>query len=209
MPGLGAAFSNPDLLNEAYPAGFARTDLPELTNRTAPLDVYVEVDAYLPGCSPPLDIIKGTLVSLLTGQTPERHDLPVCAECPRSAAKGAPSQLKRIIGEIPEDDICLLTQGYVCLGSVSRAGCNAPCTTAGIPCLGCRGPTDRILTDKSHGVIHDLVRRISHFTGLSPEAIEAQVHDQVHVLYMYTMSVPEMRLKQRENVSKLIHRISV
>ena len=32
--------------------------------------------------------------------------------------------------------------GQICLGPVTRGGCQAPCPVAGMGCWGCRGPTD-------------------------------------------------------------------
>ena len=39
-------------------------------------------------------------------------------------------------------EICLINQGYLCVGSSTRGGCRALCTRPGHPCVGCRGPSD-------------------------------------------------------------------
>ncbi len=51
--------------------------------------------------------------------------IPVCAECPLYV----------------ED--CLVKKGLPCLGPLTVAGCGAPCTREGSPCIGCRGPITR------------------------------------------------------------------
>ena len=35
---------------------------------------------------------------------------------------------------------CLFDLGQLCLGSITRAGCDAPCPAGGLGCFGCRGP---------------------------------------------------------------------
>lgn len=209
VPGLGAAYSTLDLIARAYAEEFAPQDMPVLEDRVLPIDHYVQVDYYLPGCPPPQSILKTTLEKLIAGEKPPRVDLPVCAECRRVVTQQAQVEIKRTVNTIPEPEICLLSQGYVCMGSVSRAGCNAPCTRAGVPCMGCRGPIDRVFTERTHGILHDLTRRISHYTGKSEKEIEKKMPDMLHTLYTFTLAVPEMRRKDSENVRNLIHRIHV
>jgi coenzyme F420-reducing hydrogenase gamma subunit len=36
--------------------------------------------------------------------------------------------------------VCLFEKGRLCLGPITRAGCDAPCPTGGLGCWGCRGP---------------------------------------------------------------------
>jgi F420-non-reducing hydrogenase small subunit len=208
IPGLGSAFASRELIEEAYSPSFLPEGIPALEARVSPIDQFIHVDAYLPGCPPPLRILGEALKAIIKGETPERHDLPICAECPRGAETSV-GILKRTLTDIPKSADCLLSQGYVCLGSVSRGGCGAPCPAVGVPCLGCRGPIDRIFTDPSHGIIHDLVRRISHFTDQNYKDVESRVLDQLHCLYAYTLSVPEMRSKNNENIAHLIHRNKV
>ena len=49
--------------------------------------------------------------------------------------------------ELPE--ICLINQGFLCIGSSTRGGCRAPCPRAGHPCVGCRGPSNVLIERES------------------------------------------------------------
>jgi len=45
---------------------------------------------------------------------------------------------------VPDPQTCLLAQGLLCLGSATRAGCDAKCIRGNMPCTGCFGPTSRV-----------------------------------------------------------------
>ena len=209
VSGMGSSFTTADILANAYGTDFVPEDLPALEPRVTPVDAHVTVDYYIPGCPPPVGLLKDTLVSLLSGQKPKRVDLPVCAECKRTVKKHLQSEMKRLADTLPDPEECLLSQGLVCLGSVSRCGCGAVCTHAGVPCRGCRGPIDRVFIEPTHGILYDLTRRISHFTGKKVSDVEADLKDVLHTFYQYTLSVTEMRRKDAEHVHRLINRIKI
>jgi len=89
------------------------------------IDQYVKVDAYLKGC--PIDknelveFIKGTLLDI----RPYLRPHSVCVEC-----------------KLKENPCLFLTDGKVCLGPVTSAGCEALCPSYNRPCEGCRGPAN-------------------------------------------------------------------
>ena len=209
ISGIGSAFTTAELIANSYGVDFAPDNLPELELRVTPIDAHVTVDYYIPGCPPPSGILKDTLISLLSGEKPRRVDLPVCAECKRTVKKHLQPELKRLADTLPDPDECLLSQGFICLGSVSRCGCGAVCTHAGVPCRGCRGPIDRVFIEPTHGILYDLTRRISHFTGRKVAEVEVKMQDTLHTLYQYTLSVPEMRCKDSEHISRLLQRVKV
>jgi F420-non-reducing hydrogenase small subunit len=209
VPGLGSAFQVLEIITEVYDIDFTPENIPGLTQRLSPIDSYVEVDYYLPGCPPPPDLLKNSIEKLLTGQDPPRYDLPVCADCDRVVKKKLDATINRTANSFPDDEECLLSQGYICLGSVSRSGCGAPCPHAGVPCMGCRGPIDRVFTEPTHGIFHDLTRRLSHFSGKPEEEVITNLKDLLHTLYIFTLSVPDLRQKDTDEVSNLIARIRV
>ena len=129
-------------------------NIPPLLDKCYALDEFVDVDIYLPGCPPHPDWITAAVLALLEGKTefkmPERS---VCDTCPtiRERKKGF-EDIKRVL-ETPQFDPdkpldemrCLLEQGFICLGPVTRAGCGGKgkpprCLSTRMPCRGCYGP---------------------------------------------------------------------
>jgi F420-non-reducing hydrogenase small subunit len=181
--------------------------LPPLRPRLVPLDAHVEVDYYIPGCPPPSDHLSAILLALATGKEPPRFETPVCSECGRTAGPEPLEALARPFSKVADAEKCLLVQGILCLGSVTRGGCGAACTGANVPCAGCRGPTDRLLLDSRHGIYRDIVSRISHLLGLSLGEVEEELADLPHTLYSYALASQSLRRKDAERVSQLVYRI--
>jgi F420-non-reducing hydrogenase small subunit len=129
-------------------------NIPALLDKCYALDEIVDVDIYLPGCPPHPDWITAAVLALLEGKTefamPERS---VCDTCPtiKKGKKGLPD-IKRMLQspefdpDKPIDEMrCLLEQGFLCLGPVTRAGCGGKsgyprCISTRMPCRGCYGP---------------------------------------------------------------------
>lgn len=88
-----------------------------------PIDVFVTVDFYIPGCPIDADQFFYCFAHFLHDNTPSLPDYPVCAEC-----------------RWKEND-CLLLKDILCLGPLTASGCGAKCPTHNLPCMGCWGPT--------------------------------------------------------------------
>ncbi|MBF0585747.1 NADH:ubiquinone oxidoreductase [Prosthecochloris sp. N3] len=86
----------------------------------------VKVDFSIPGCPVSKDEVERIVVSIATGAMISLPKYPVCVECKQQL------------------NTCLFDLGEVCLGPITRAGCNAVCTTGKTACLGCRGPAEDI-----------------------------------------------------------------
>ncbi|RLI27650.1 MAG: F420-nonreducing hydrogenase [Candidatus Hecatellales archaeon] len=141
---LDSAFKAAYVENLSTVDGFRPTkDLPETKPHALPISEVVKVDYMIPGC-PPRDItIENVLTALLSGEQPKLPSTTVCDECPKKKTGKPPERLRRLHEPVPDPDQCLLEQGFLCLGPVTRAGCKAECPAANIPCDGCYGPSDK------------------------------------------------------------------
>ncbi|MDD2604985.1 MAG: methyl viologen-reducing hydrogenase [Desulfobacterales bacterium] len=162
IPALSNAYSPEEILHRYYTT--ETTDAPErhpdmnivppLLDRCYALDEKIAVDIYLPGCPPHPDHIFSALTALVEGKTPVLPGKSVCDVCPtRREGKGQLKKLKRFLEapvyadpDAPLDEMrCLLEQGFLCMGPVTRAGCGGidgppRCIAARVPCRGCYGP---------------------------------------------------------------------
>jgi sulfhydrogenase subunit delta len=128
-----------------------------------PISAVIQVDAIIPGCPIDrfefLDVVKNVLL----GKTPAIPDYPVCVEC----------KLK--------ENICLFDKGGVCLGPVTRAGCDAICPTFGTGCEGCRGlipnPNENAMKDvlqEAGLTVGQLLAAMTMFNAYDSAQIEGQ-----------------------------------
>lgn len=206
--GLGNVHAAKTLLDTAYQ--IKKPGVPGMIPRLVPIDEFVAVDYFLPGCPPTEKLLTDFLTALIEGQEPKANDLPVCAECERRVNGAFSRELKLINDAIPEEKTCLLQQGYVCLGSVTRAGCGALCPHVGHPCDGCRGPSHKVLLHPSHGIYIDLVRRRSHYLGISEAEAKRELDAFIGPnLYRFTMGSSLLRRRNMDKVSAFIHRVNV
>jgi F420-non-reducing hydrogenase small subunit len=128
--------------------------IPPLLDRVYALDEKIKVDVFLPGCAPHPDQIFNALTALLTGQPLALPDKSVCDQCPtKREGKGQVKEIRRFLKapeyKSPDEPLdqmrCLLEQGLLCMGSVTKAGCGGDkiiprCIGARVPCRGCYGP---------------------------------------------------------------------
>ncbi|MFX1562080.1 MAG: F420-nonreducing hydrogenase [Promethearchaeota archaeon] len=117
--------------------------VPQILPDDLRLSDVIKVDFVIPGCPPHPDEIARVLTAFLAGETPTLSTKSICDECPLEKLTEPPTQLRRI-HEIPEPGKCFLSQGFLCMGPATRAGCNAECTNRGMPCTGCRGPAETV-----------------------------------------------------------------
>jgi coenzyme F420-reducing hydrogenase gamma subunit len=118
-----------------------------------PIEAVIPVDFAIPGCPIDRNEFIAVVKALLLGKKPPIPDYPVCVEC----------KLK--------ENICLFTQGKVCMGPVTRAGCGAICPTYGQSCEGCRGfisnPNDssmRHVLEENGLTVEDVTTMYTMFT---------------------------------------------
>lgn len=161
IPALSNTYGNDDILERYYStmttdqvAERPKEGIPALLEGSYALDEHIKVDIFLPGCPPHPDQVFEALVALLEGRAPNLLDSSVCDTCPAvRKGKGEVKKLKRFL-TAPEvkdyanplvDFRCLLEQGILCMGPVTKAGCGGDqvhprCISALVPCRGCNGP---------------------------------------------------------------------
>jgi len=183
---LGNLSSARELIEKAYSIMDSKR-LPELKDLMYPIDHFVDVDYYIWGCPPMPLLIVHTLKSILTGKKPERHRRVVCTECSRKIVPAKIERLYDIYEKESDADICLVSQGFVCLGSLARNGCGAPCPRAGFTCFGCRGPPDSFLY-RSRDMYALLVNVISRRTGISQENVRKELHRNPFIFHTFIFS---------------------
>ncbi len=118
------------------------------TTDARPLSALVKVDYELPGCP----LVRGEFLRfvkcILAGRPFHTPNFAVCVECKQRGI------------------LCMYERGEICLGPVTRAGCDAICPFYGARCEGCRG----ILSDAALKV---LGRNIREHHSESPDDVLA------------------------------------
>jgi len=151
IPALANMWSKEEILNSIYTN--PPKDVPAWLDRVYALDEIVKVDVYVPGCPPHAKNIADAITALIKGETWSLPERSVCDSCPLKREKKASSgTVKRSLENLefdpekPLDEMrCIMEQGFLCLGPVTKAGCrgdsDAPrCIRARIGCRGCFGP---------------------------------------------------------------------
>jgi len=165
-------------------------EVSSLEAKVQPLDSVIDVDLYLPGCPPHAAFVFDALISILEGRIPKATKETVCAKCTRSMLK---TDTMQIVGQshgIPTADTCFLSQGYVCMGSVTIDRCLSPCPANGVPCTGCAGATIQILTEPNRDIRTEIAERMSKLTRIPKEDIVSEIERTAKTHYSYTMASP-------------------
>ena len=140
-----------------------------------PIAAVVPVDYQIYGCPVSMPELREVLASIVAGKAYRPAERPVCVECKWN------------------DNLCVYEKGLICMGPVTRCGCNAICTSYGDACQGCRGvmaeangaATLKVLTAKHN---HAIMRRAAREGTIEPAQIEA--------MYALYNSWPEHRIKE-------------
>lgn len=174
--------------------------LTKVLDRVYPLDQVIDVEYYIPGCPPTPDVALKAIQTLLSGELPPKGSVigaesrSLCDTCPLNETKPEKLEIrefKRVIDSKPDLDKCLLAQGYLCLGPVTRGGCGALCPKVGMPCTGCFGALDGI-TDYGGKAISF----IGSILGLESEEEIRKAYDKipdwVGVIYKYSLPASKL-----------------
>ena len=194
---LGNLSSARSLIEKAYSL-IDSTRIPELKDLMYPICHFVDVDFYIPGCPPMPFLIMHSLKNIISEKKPLRHQRVICTECHRKIKAAKLKRLYDVYEKEADPEICLVSQGFICLGSLTRDGCGAPCPRAGFPCFGCRGPPDSFLY-RSRDIYALLVDITSRRTGMTREEIRTRLHENPFVFHTFIFSKLS-RFKSRERI---------
>lgn len=177
--------------------------LPEFRHVVRSLDQVVDVDYYLPGCAPNPELVLAALRAILAGgELPPKGtvlapDVALCDSCPRIGTKPADLEVDRYYRthlKQVDPDVCLLAQGFLCLGPATRSGCGERCIRGNMPCTGCFGPLSGV---RDHGA-KMLSAMASILAAKDDDGIEeslAGIPDPVGSFYRYGLSHSMLRVR--------------
>lgn len=117
---------------------------------TAPVKAVhevVPVDIKVYGCPIEIEEFSRLLRELVQGRKPFIPNYPVCVEC----------KLR--------ENVCRYEFNEICLGPITRAGCNARCPSNGMWCFGCRGPVDNPNVNAARDVMEKYGKTIKDLRG--------------------------------------------
>ena len=171
-------------------------DLPGIQDRVRSLDGVVEVDYTVPGCPPPPELTEDFLDLLTKGELPEKGSVvagtkTVCDECSREWNRETIDELSRPQDVDLDPEKCLLDQGIVCMGPVTRSGCDGSCPEVNMPCKGCFGPPPRV-EDQGTEMLNSLASVLQ--LGEEGQALEQErellssLPDPIGTFYSFSLS---------------------
>lgn len=147
---LRERFEISDALQEVY------GDHPIESGPVRKVSDVVPVDIELPGCPISKPEFEWLVRHLILGLDPQFPQYSVCVECKQRF------------------NTCVFDLGVMCLGPVTRAGCNAICPRNLNGCWGCRGPADEANFEsmieilRQHGFTeHQIAERARFFNAFS------------------------------------------
>jgi F420-non-reducing hydrogenase small subunit len=195
LSGASLAHSREEILDTVYlkspstKGGKLPTqEVSTLEKLVTPIDEVIDVDLYLPGCPPHANFIFDALIALAEGRPPKARDESVCGNCRREMVRTDVAALKRHHEGIPDQKTCFLSQGYLCLGSVTLDRCLAPCPQKGTACTGCAGPTEQVLTEPNRDLRTEVAERMARLTRIQPDEIVKTMEAQAKTHYAYAMA---------------------
>jgi len=118
-----------------------------------PISEYVEIDGIIPGCPPPAKLLGNYLIKMIENKPLKLSDKNLCYSCPLRESLDTINdiQITKLFPDHDEIKIneangkaeCFLKKGILCLGPITREGCDQKCIEFGIPCEGCMGPVSK------------------------------------------------------------------
>jgi len=117
-----------------------------------PISRYIEVDGFIPGCPPPPGLLNDSAIRLMEGKRIALSDRNLCSSCELRAetmnafTRPIENLAPAITTPVGKQGTCFLKDGILCMGPVTREGCEARCIKKSVPCEGCMGPPSQEYT---------------------------------------------------------------
>ncbi len=117
---------------------------------------------------------------------PDFHEIStVCDTCDRIRGRMQMNKIKRDYEGLPNLEDCLIEQGYICVGPITKAGCGGLCLRVNAPCTGCYGQTEWVSDQASRYA--DVVTK-GFNVALSKEELLSQVKDPIGMFQKFTLA---------------------
>lgn len=117
-----------------------------------PISKYIEINNIIPGCPPPTNLLGNSLMRLIENKNITLSEKNMCSSCPLRDEKhfnfnSQISKLSPTNSEITSNKReCFLNNEILCLGPITREGCDNKCIELGMPCEGCLGSPSKQFT---------------------------------------------------------------
>jgi len=144
VQGLGNTFDRSELLSLVYGEAGSQFEAGEVR----PISAEVPVDISIYGCPINADEFVAVMEHLLLGRPYRLPSEAVCYECKLNQYE------------------CVFDRGDICLGPVTRGGCNAICTSKGHRCFGCRGIMDQVNLHAARDVLEEHGLKLEDILGM-------------------------------------------
>jgi F420-non-reducing hydrogenase small subunit len=179
--------------------------LPNFYKNVKTLDQIIEVDYYIPGCPPTPKLIKNAINAILQERLPLKGSVlaekkALCYFCSRKESKPDTVRIKRFkrLYEKEWDPArCFLDQGLICLGPVTRGGCEERCIKANMPCRGCFGPPDNVI-DQGAKILSFLASFLDSKEEKELREIADSIPDPGGLYYRYSLAASILKGKRIE-----------
>ncbi len=178
-------------------------ELPEFWDTVKSLDQVIDVDYYLPGCPPTPKLLANAVQAILAGQLPPKGTVlagtkGLCSECKLNETKPDRlliQDLKRITELKLDPNKCFLAQGVICMGPVTRSGCEALCINGLMPCTGCFGPVEES-PDYGGKALSFLASIVDIQDPGEAKRVLGKVADPTGIFYRYSLPTSKLGRKR-------------
>jgi len=229
IPGLSNLYSAEDHFNSIYlenpttvnnlkkiPISITKMpdgnlSLPVFYDTVKTLGQTTDVDYFIPGCPPEshqveaaFDAIKGESPLPDRGSVISAGSVALCEECPKKKEIKKLRHLFRPHELFPDNNVCLLAQGIVCMGPATRSGCGALCPQNNMPCIGCYGTLPNAI-DQGANMLSAIASLLDiSFDGKTESELEREIDDVIKTIpdlvgLLYKFSLPVSILQKSKS----------